>query len=210
MAATKYTYSISDSTANGVVNANRVSNEIRASEITIALDYINTSGDDLDIWFKNAITSEEESTLETLIQAHEGEPTSSEYTVIAGSAGYCLQTLQKDISLPKDTWTEVYSCDGEGFFWGFFFDASSTNIDIKVVVDNDYPIIDEFPLDILSGFSNISNNMPLVHLGNSNFLFSPKVKIKVNLSLKIYLKTSDTSKVAKKMNHGYVFGERIL
>jgi hypothetical protein len=40
----------------------------------VALDYINTSGDDCDIWFKAALSSGEEATLDTVVAAHSGEP----------------------------------------------------------------------------------------------------------------------------------------
>lgn len=75
MAATKYTYSISNDFPNGKVDVNRLAQEIAQSDISVALDYINTSGDDCDIWFKEAIpTSVGEGELDDIVAAHSGEP----------------------------------------------------------------------------------------------------------------------------------------
>ena len=74
MAATKYTYSISTDFPNGVVATDRLTVEIQDSTIITALDYINTSGDDCDIWFKAAISAGDETTLNGIVAAHSGEP----------------------------------------------------------------------------------------------------------------------------------------
>jgi hypothetical protein len=71
---TKYTYSISADFPNGKVDTTRLSNEIRASSISIALDYINTSGDDCDIWFKDVLDTGNQTTLNTVVANHSGEP----------------------------------------------------------------------------------------------------------------------------------------
>lgn len=79
MAATKYTYSISGD-FTGLVSpyirpdTDRLTQEIRESAIVTALDYINTSGDDCDIWFKDALSSGDQTTLDSLVAAHTGEP----------------------------------------------------------------------------------------------------------------------------------------
>lgn len=75
MAATKYTYSINDDFPNHKVDINRLGIEITTSDITIALDYIDTEGDDCNIWFKDAIpTSIGEGELDDIVAAHSGEP----------------------------------------------------------------------------------------------------------------------------------------
>ena len=55
MSATKYTFSISVDFPYAKVSTDRLNSDIRTSTITIALDYINTSGDDCDVWFKDAL-----------------------------------------------------------------------------------------------------------------------------------------------------------
>ena len=54
MAATKYTYSISQDFPNGKVDPDRLTQEIQEAAITIALQSINVGGDNCDIWFKDA------------------------------------------------------------------------------------------------------------------------------------------------------------
>lgn len=72
MSATKYTYSIQSDFPNHCVASDRLVQEIQQSAITVAIDYINTEGDDCDIWFKAAISGGEESTLDGIVAAHSG------------------------------------------------------------------------------------------------------------------------------------------
>jgi len=73
MAATKYTYSISDDFPNHKVDVNRLTMEILGSAIVTALDYINTSGDDCDIWFKDELSAGDITALDAVVAAHSGE-----------------------------------------------------------------------------------------------------------------------------------------
>jgi len=73
MAETKYTFSISNDFPNGEINSNTLTYEIQQSSITHALDYINTEGDDCNIWFKEALTPiDATSTLPAIVAAHQG------------------------------------------------------------------------------------------------------------------------------------------
>lgn len=74
MAATKYTFSISTDFPYHKVATDRLSQEITTAAIVTALDYINTSGDDCDVWFKSALSSGDEDILDALVTAHSGEP----------------------------------------------------------------------------------------------------------------------------------------
>ena len=74
MAATKYTYSIQNDTPNHKVATDRLTVEIQASAIVTALDYINTNGDVLDIWFKAELSSGDHDILSAVVAAHSGEP----------------------------------------------------------------------------------------------------------------------------------------
>lgn len=69
-----YTYSIATDTANALVNANDLIEEITQSTISKTVNQINTNGDDLDIIFSSSITSQEETTLDAVVAAHEGNP----------------------------------------------------------------------------------------------------------------------------------------
>jgi hypothetical protein len=70
--STKYSFSIIDDSLNNAVNIGSLSSEIIASDITIALDYINKSGDDCDVWFKADLSSPEQTTLSEMLAAHTG------------------------------------------------------------------------------------------------------------------------------------------
>ena len=74
MSATKYTYAITDF-LNNKVDVDSLTDEIRASSITIALDYINATETECDIWFKaELLPIDSTSTLPALVAAHDGEP----------------------------------------------------------------------------------------------------------------------------------------
>jgi len=74
MASVKYTYSISTDFPNQKVASDRLTQEIGASAIVTALGYIETVGDDCDIWFKDALSSGDEAVLTGVVNAHTGEP----------------------------------------------------------------------------------------------------------------------------------------
>jgi len=70
--STKYEFSIINDSLNSAVNIGALGSEIKASDITIALDYINKSGDDCDVWFKADLSSAEETTLSGILAVHTG------------------------------------------------------------------------------------------------------------------------------------------
>lgn len=74
MPATKYTYSIQNDFPNHKVATDRLTQEIQQSAIVIALDYISTSGDNCDIWFKDALSVGDVTILDGIVAAHSGEP----------------------------------------------------------------------------------------------------------------------------------------
>jgi len=79
MELVKYTYSITNDFPNQRVNNEDLTSEIRASNITHALDRVDTNDDDCDIWFKDALHIEDyhdtTGTLSIIIQNHIGHPT---------------------------------------------------------------------------------------------------------------------------------------
>jgi len=72
MAVTKYTYSISADTVNGIVASDRLTEEIGTSSIVTGLDHIDTVDDTLDIWMKEAISAGDKTTLDGIVAAHDG------------------------------------------------------------------------------------------------------------------------------------------
>jgi len=64
---TKYMYSI----PNFPVNIAKLAAEVSASSILSALDRVDTSGDTIDLWFKDTLSTANKATLDSLINAHE-------------------------------------------------------------------------------------------------------------------------------------------
>lgn len=85
MPATTYTYSISNDFPGGSVNTSKLSNEIKASAISIALDRVDTSGGVVSIVFKTALPTADKIILDNdqstpaggLIAAHDNTPSLS-------------------------------------------------------------------------------------------------------------------------------------
>jgi len=73
MAATKYTFSIEDDFPNHKVATDRLTREIQASAIVMALDRIDTAADVCDVWFKDALAAGDVTILNGLVAAHSGE-----------------------------------------------------------------------------------------------------------------------------------------
>jgi hypothetical protein len=74
MALTKYSRSISQDFLNEIVDVNRLTKEITEnSNITKALERIDKSGDNCDIWFKDALSSGEEIVLNGIVATHTGD-----------------------------------------------------------------------------------------------------------------------------------------
>jgi hypothetical protein len=72
MPATKYTYSISGQFSSGVA-PDSLEAAIRASSIVTAHDHIATAGDGCDIWFRDALSAGDVTTLDAVVAAHDGE-----------------------------------------------------------------------------------------------------------------------------------------
>ena len=70
--ATKYNYSVSADFPNQKVDINKLTNEIRDSNITLSLGYINQDSNDCDIWFKADLSGGEETILNGIVAAHDG------------------------------------------------------------------------------------------------------------------------------------------
>lgn len=80
---TKYTYSIQNDFPQHVVATDRLTGEIQASAISIALDRIDTAGDVCDIWFKDVLPGGDETTLAGIVAAHTGVPLPAEVVEVS-------------------------------------------------------------------------------------------------------------------------------
>lgn len=74
MAQTKYTYSIANDTANAILAADALKDEIGSSSIITALDYISAFGDILEVYMKDALSAGDKTTLDLVVAAHPGVP----------------------------------------------------------------------------------------------------------------------------------------
>jgi hypothetical protein len=70
---TTYTYSVEGDFPNNKVTSDRLTREIQASSITVALGHINTSSESCEIIFKADLAAAEKLVLDGLIAAHSGE-----------------------------------------------------------------------------------------------------------------------------------------
>jgi hypothetical protein len=70
-----YTYSIANDTANGALAADALKAEYEASAIVTALDSISSSGDDLNVKCKAALSAGDQTILDGVVAAHTGVST---------------------------------------------------------------------------------------------------------------------------------------
>lgn len=172
MPATKYTYSIATDFLNQTVATDRLSKEITTSAITIALDYITTSGDNCDIWFKNSISIEEEGILDTIVGTHTGNPLSAPAQPVELKSGeYPIATdskrLRVAIEKPDQPSVTIYTHDWtDPTTW---YQQSSCLIDTTPirVSSKIYRLLHENIIDTYHG--NLTNEDFLVDENNHSY-----------------------------------------
>lgn len=71
---TRYTYSVGNDTANGAVAVDRLEVEIQRSSIATSLSSVSALADVLDVAFPTALSGADETTLDSLVAAHDGVP----------------------------------------------------------------------------------------------------------------------------------------
>lgn len=76
MPLTQYTYSIQGAFPNHRVASDRLTLEIQHSVIVTALDHIDTADDACAVFFKEALSAEDKTTLDSIVATHSGEPLS--------------------------------------------------------------------------------------------------------------------------------------
>lgn len=78
MAIEKYTYSVTSDFPNQKVDAGTLAESIRGSAITVALEYTIATAAVCDIYFKDTIGTSNETILDSIVAAHNGEPAPSD------------------------------------------------------------------------------------------------------------------------------------
>lgn len=140
MASTKYSFVKAVDTA-------RLDQEIRTSSIITALDYISTVGTAVDIWFKDALSGPDQTTLSSLVTAHVNAPLPEENKDSDGSlivrkketkAGWHFQlhsveiststkngTFSKKLASPTAT---TFSLVDTGYITAKYYDAAGNEL----------------------------------------------------------------------------------
>lgn len=124
MAATKYTYSISTDFPNTKVASDSLVLEIQSSAIVTALDRIDTSGDVCDVWFKDVLSSGDQTILDGLVAAHAGDALPDDVVQITtpktGLDGIPLFLMRKP-DAPKLTLITPNWCDKTTWYTGSIY-----------------------------------------------------------------------------------------
>ena len=95
MAITTYNYSVSGDTLNAIVAISELDEEIRSSSIVTALESVHVLGDNIEVAFKEAISTPDETTLDNIIAAHDGSISITEVVDV--------KVLEENIEVSKRT-----------------------------------------------------------------------------------------------------------
>jgi hypothetical protein len=116
-----YPFTISTDFPNGKVATDRLTSEIQASSISIALDNIGTAGDTCNVTFKDGLADADLETLRGLVAAHTGsalpDNTASPVTLVSGTTPISVtadgrlriaseKTSQQRTTLYSPDWTD--------------------------------------------------------------------------------------------------------
>lgn len=105
MAVTKYAKSITThftGLTESNPNSDSLTNEIDDSDIATSLSYIDVTGDDVDIWFVDALSAGDQTILGTVVAAHTGVPPNRVILIESN------QLVGDATSITEDqTWQEV-------------------------------------------------------------------------------------------------------
>lgn len=105
-----YAYSIQNNFPNHTVDLDKLTTQIRASAIASTLDSLNTSGDVCNILFVTALSANDLTTLNGLVAAHDGIPSSTGATVPVAPVSFNNQTITNvaDPTAPQMVATKNY------------------------------------------------------------------------------------------------------
>lgn len=103
-----YTFSISSDITSGILNNSKLMTDIVSSSITASPLSVSTRGDEIEISFSSELSSSEQATLLTLLNAHDGTPESevlppAEVKIVeeVASAPFASKTLSNGQKLFK-------------------------------------------------------------------------------------------------------------
>ncbi len=136
----------------------------------------------------------------------DGNKRPSTRIMAAESSKYRIDHLTKNQSLPKTSWTTVYTYTGSGRLWQVWVDVTSNKVDFKLEIDTTEVIVPEINLDDVSGFGDGGKAimLPIVHLGSSNFAFTPHQAIDFTTKVELKLRTNTAATGDKTLTKGYM------
>ena len=134
MAATNYTYSIANDTANAAIHPRSLDAAIRSSTIVTAIEGLTTGGDVLTVTFKEALSAGDETELGNLVGAHTGVVTARVPPPVNSAGAPIVQTTWREGTAAdfithnlcdKTTWytdsvqvvDEALTDSGDGLTW---------------------------------------------------------------------------------------------
>jgi hypothetical protein len=163
MAATKYTYPFS-SFPDDEVNADKLEDEIQASAITGDLKYITTISEvECDIWFEDALSAEDQTLLDDVVAAHDGQP----YPTVVPVSGEDVEISQTTSENWEDkvvVATPVYPAGTYTVEWSAELNSSKSNSEAQVRVS-----VDGQAEEISSGGTNSRTWLPCSGIGEITF-----------------------------------------
>lgn len=142
MANTSYTYSISGDFPNQKVDCAKFQYEIEQSSISSAVViYVHTSGDNCYVWFDDPLSGADQTTLNGLVAAHDGEPLPWPKRFLPRTGTPTSVVLEDGDVWPDDATQEFMYYDGtsvQTFQWKYFSRNASGFLYPTTTTDNLY------------------------------------------------------------------------
>lgn len=212
---TSYNYSIQNDTANSKLNIDDLDFEIRNSSITVALDSISSSSDNLAINFKLSLSASEETELNTLVSNHQGSgytartiPVDSSnreivrYAITQEGWAFLAHFIEGTTSKLNSIYCQDYQGNEETQHYCKFYDSNGTELTTQQDIDNScvksvFTIKPEIDYEIVSGeihqyvkpTTNVRLNTVIGAVDNNGDLLSG-----VDFVRNLNLKFKDTNK----------------
>jgi len=87
MASTNYNFTISTAFPNAKVDSDKLATQLRSSAIITALDYVATADGVCSVWFKDALSSGDQTLLGAVVAAHDGVSGEPDPIPVVGYSG---------------------------------------------------------------------------------------------------------------------------
>jgi len=155
--ASQFTYSTTNDTLNAKVDIGKLNQEILDSNIIIAIDSMNTSGDNININFKANISSSEETTLNGLVAVHDGGSILEAEIVKIEGQEYSDEGNIVQRSIPQKTQEKTYSRATHDFCnkctW-YYKSVRVTDEILGLKSGNTYEADNDYFIDVINGIIN--------------------------------------------------------